>query len=110
VPTFGEIFGSPKYISPEQAINSATVVPQSDLYSLGVVMYELVTGRVPFSAPHPNETAAMHIEAEPPPPRIFNPSIPSTVETVILRLLEKLPEDRFQTGADMVSALRLAVT
>jgi serine/threonine protein kinase len=110
VPTFGEIFGSPKYISPEQAINSATVVAQSDLYSLGVVMYELVTGRVPFSASHPNETAAMHIEENPPPPHLFNPSIPGAVEAVILRLLEKLPENRFQTGAEMVNALRLAVT
>ena len=109
VPTFGEIFGSPKYMSPEQAINSATVVPQSDLYSLGVVMYELVTGRVPFSAPHPNETAMMHIEAPPPPPRHFNPSIPDTIETVILRLLEKRPEDRYQTGAEMVNALRQAL-
>lgn len=108
VPTFGEIFGSPKYISPEQAINSATVVPQSDLYSLGIVMYELVTGRVPFSTPHPNDTAAMHIEAIPPRPRVFNPSLPSAVEAVILRLLEKQPEDRYQTGAEMVNELRHA--
>lgn len=110
VPTFGEIFGSPKYMSPEQAINSAMVVPQSDLYSLGVVMYELVTGRVPFTAPHPNETAMLHVEALPPAPRHFNPAIPGAVEAVILRLLEKRPEDRYQTGAELVRALRQALT
>lgn len=109
VPTLGEIFGSPKYMSPEQAINSAMVVPQSDLYSLGVVMYEMVTGRVPFNAAHPNETAAMHIEEQPPRPRRYNPSLPDGLERVILRLLEKRPEDRYQTGAEMVNALRQAL-
>lgn len=109
IPTLGEIFGSPKYMSPEQAFNSATVVPQSDLYSLGIVMYEMVTGRVPFNAPHPNDTAAMHIEDIPPAPHFFNPSVPHAVEAVILRLLEKLPEDRYQTGAAMVNDLRRAL-
>ena len=109
IPTLGEIFGSPKYISPEQAINSANAVPQSDLYSLGVVIYEMVTGRVPFSTGHPNDIALMHIEEVPPSPRDFNPSLPPSVESIILKLLEKRPEDRFQTGAEMVNTLRQAL-
>jgi len=109
IPTLGEIFGSPKYISPEQAINSANAVPQSDLYSLGVVMYEMVAGRTPFNVGRPNDIALMHIEEPPPPPHQFNDLIPKGVEVVILKLLEKQPQDRYQTGADMVNALRQAL-
>jgi serine/threonine protein kinase len=109
IPTLGEIFGSPKYISPEQAINSANAVPQSDLYALGVVMYEMVTGRVPFDVGRPNDIALMHIEELPPAPRQFNEALPPAVEAVILKLLEKRPEDRYQTGSEMVNALRQAL-
>ncbi|MBI1259508.1 MAG: protein kinase [Chloroflexi bacterium] len=109
IPTLGEIFGSPKYMSPEQAINSANAVPQSDLYSLGIVLYEMVTGHVPFSGGHPNDIALMHIEEPPPSPRQFNPSLSPALEAIILKLLEKRPEDRFQTGAEVVNKLRLAL-
>jgi eukaryotic-like serine/threonine-protein kinase len=109
IPTLGEIFGSPKYISPEQAINSANAVPQSDLYSLGVVLYEIVTGRVPFNAGHPNDIALMHVQNDPPPPRRFNPDLPPAIEAVILKLLEKAPSNRYASGAEMFSALRQAV-
>jgi len=109
VPTLGEIFGSPKYISPEQAINSANAVPQSDLYALGVVMYEMVTGRVPFEVGRPNDIALMHIEEPPPLPSTFNPALLPAVEAIILKLLEKQPEDRYQTGAEIVNALRRAL-
>ena len=109
IPTLGEVFGTPKYISPEQAVNSANAVPQSDLYALGIVMYEMVTGRTPFNAGHPNDIALMHIEVPPPPPRQFNDEIPPGVEAVILKLLEKQPENRYQTGAEMVEALRQAL-
>jgi serine/threonine-protein kinase len=109
IPTLGEIFGSPKYISPEQALNSANAVPQSDLYSLGVVLYELVTGHIPFNAEHPNDIALMHVRDDPPPPRRFNSVLPAAVEAVILKLLEKRPEDRYPSGAEMVNALRQAI-
>lgn len=109
IPTLGEIFGSPKYISPEQAINSAKAVPQSDIYSLGVVIYESLTGRVPFDDAHPNDIALMHIEQPPPPPRKFNPALPVPVETVILKALTKKVPDRYQSGAELFNALGQAV-
>jgi serine/threonine-protein kinase len=109
IPTLGEIFGSPDYISPEQAINSAKAVPQSDLYSLGVVIYQMMTGRLPFIGKDPNEVAIMHIEQPLPPPRQFNPTLTPAIEVVIMTALSKQIADRYQTGAEMFSALRQAV-
>jgi serine/threonine protein kinase len=109
IPTLGEIFGSPEYISPEQAINSADAVPQSDLYSLGVVLFQMLTGHVPFSSGHPNDIAIRHIQEPPPSPREFNPNVSPEVEVVVMRSIEKEPKDRFQTGAEFVAALRQAV-
>jgi serine/threonine-protein kinase len=109
VPTLGEIFGSPEYISPEQAINSADTVPQSDLYSLGVVLYQMLTGHLPFTGGHPNDIAMRQIEDAPPSPREFNPALSPEIEAVILHALEKKPEDRFQSGSEFVTALREAV-
>ncbi len=109
IPTLGEIFGSPNYISPEQAVNSAKAVPQSDLYSLGVTLYELLAGRLPFEHENPNELALMHIGTPAPPLRQFNPSIPQGVETVIMQSIAKRVEDRYQSGAELFNALRQAV-
>lgn len=109
IPTLGEIFGSPEYISPEQAINSAFAVPQSDLYSLGVVLFQMLAGTVPFSAGHPNDVAMKHIEEQPPSPCQFNPDLSPALEAVVLHALEKAPEHRFQSGAEFASALRQAV-
>ncbi len=109
IPTLGEIFGSPKYISPEQAINSARAVPQSDLYSLGVMIYEIVAGRLPFENENPNELAMMHIEQAPPSPRRFNPALSPAIETVVLRALAKDPSARYESGTALFGALRQAV-
>ncbi len=109
IPTLGEIFGSPHYISPEQAINSARAVPQSDLYSLGVVIYEMVAGRVPFDDAQANDIALMHIQQLPPPPSRFSPNLPRPVEAVVLKALAKKVSDRYQTGAELFNALRQAV-
>jgi serine/threonine-protein kinase len=109
IPTLGEIFGSPQYISPEQAINSAKAVPQSDLYSLGVMIYEIVAGRLPFESENLNEVAIMHIEEMPPSPRTFNPALPPVIEAVVLRTLAKDVMVRYQTGAELFGALRQAV-
>ncbi len=109
IPTLGEIFGSPHYISPEQALNSAKAAPQSDLYSLGVVIYEIVAGRLPFDHPQPNEIALMHIQQPPPPPRRFNPTLPAAIEGVIMKALAKKASDRYQSGAELFNALRQAV-
>ncbi len=109
IPTLGEIFGSPKYIAPEQAINSAKAVPQSDLYALGVMIYEIVAGRLPFENDNPNELAMMHIEQVPPSPRRFNPALSPAIETVVLRALAKDPSARYESGMVLFNVLRQAV-
>lgn len=104
--TIGDTFGTPHYISPEQARNSANAVPQSDLYSLGVVAYELLTGAPPFDDPSPTALAMQHLMAEVPSPRVFNPQLSPEVEDVLFKLLAKTPEERYTTGAEFCTALR----
>ncbi len=76
----GDTFGSAHYIAPEQAISSAKAVPQSDLYSLGMVLYEMLTGKVPFDDPSVMSVALKHLNELPPPPTLYNPALPPTVE------------------------------
>src|SRR5581483_846039 len=107
--TRGEVFGSPHYISPEQAVSSRKVVPQSDLYSLGVTLFEMLTGEVPFNGGEAPEIAMRHMSEPPPRPSQINKIIPASVDDVILRSLEKDPYDRYQTGAELSSALQKAM-
>jgi serine/threonine protein kinase len=109
VGTMGEIFGTPQYLSPEQAISSAAVVPQSDLYSLGIIAYEMFTGQIPFDGDEPMTVAVMHMNDSPPAPRSFRPELTESVEAVLLKAIEKEPADRYQTGAEFVQALTAAV-
>lgn len=104
--TFGTAFGTPRYIAPEQAVASDQSVPQSDIYSLGVVLYEMAAGQVPFDGESPLATALSHVSTPPPPPRKFRPDLPEAVQTVLLRALEKSPLERWQTATTMVDALR----
>jgi serine/threonine protein kinase len=108
--SMGNIFGTPHYISPEQARRSADAIPQSDLYSLGVILYEILTGSVPFNDPSPASIALQHISEPPPPPRSINPELSPAVEAVILKALEKEPQNRYQSGAKLMSALEGAFT
>jgi serine/threonine protein kinase len=103
--SMGNIFGTPHYISPEQAKRSADAVPQSDLYSLGVILYEILTGSVPFNDASPASIALQHITQAPPSPRSINPEISPAVEAVILKALEKNPQNRYHSGAKLMSAL-----
>ncbi len=106
--TFGNTFGSAHYIAPEQAISSAQAVPQSDFYSLGVVMYEMLTGKVPFDDPSTMSVALKHLNDPPPLPSTVNPKIGPELENVIMHALRKEPQDRFPDGTSMIRALNEA--
>ncbi|MCU0465673.1 MAG: hypothetical protein MUF38_14045, partial [Anaerolineae bacterium] len=85
---------------------SADAVPQSDLYALGVVLFELLTGVVPFDDPSPTAVALQHITKEPPSPRAINPNLSPQVEAVILKALSKEPAARYPSGKAFADALR----
>ncbi len=101
------VWGSPHYFSPEQA-GGRPPSPGSDVYSLGVILYEMVTGRLPFGASDAAELARMHREDKPVAPRYYNNSIPSTLEEIILKVLSKEPSSRYRT-ADQLGRLLLGL-
>jgi len=101
------VVGSVHYSSPEQATGSV-VEATSDLYSTGVVMYEMLTGRVPFVGDTPVAVAMQHIQDAPPPIADFAPETPAAVVAVVMKALEKDPKRRFQTAREMAEALMLA--
>ncbi len=107
--SLGEVFGSPYYIAPEQAHSSADAVPQSDLYSLGVILYELLTGVVPFDDPSSTAVAVQHITQPPPPPREINPDLNLETEAALLKALSKSPAERYQTGEELLDGLEAAL-
>jgi serine/threonine protein kinase/ligand-binding sensor domain-containing protein len=105
----GAIIGTPAYMSPEQGMGEPAD-HRSDIYSLGVVLFELVTGRAPFEAETPLAVLLKHINDPLPPPRQINPDLPEQVQRVILKATAKAPDDRYQSAQDMIDALALAVT
>jgi len=100
----GAIVGTAQYLSPEQA-RGAAVDQRSDLYSIGVVLYEMLTGNVPFTGESPVEIAMKHLSDTPRPPSSIRPEIPPDLDMVVLRALAKNPDDRFQTAEEMDAEL-----
>ncbi|MDU2066299.1 MAG: Stk1 family PASTA domain-containing Ser/Thr kinase, partial [Sporomusaceae bacterium] len=103
----GTIIGSVHYFSPEQA-KGAPVSAQSDIYSLGVVLYEMLTGKVPFNGDSPIGIAIQHIQERLVPPSEINPDVPPLVEAIVMKAMAKLPADRFATSSEMINDLRLS--
>ncbi len=103
----GLVLGTPGYLSPEQA-QGLLVTPASDVYSLGVVVFEMLAGRLPFDGDTPMSIAIQHIQRPPPPLRTLRPDIPPAVEAVVLRALAKDPTARFERAEQFASALERA--
>jgi serine/threonine protein kinase len=106
--TLGTAFGTPRYIAPEQALASENSVPQSDIYSLAVITYEMLTGQMLFFSENPMQIAMSHINDRPTPPRSINPTIPLAAEREILKALAKRPVERHRSASEFVSALKKA--
>jgi serine/threonine-protein kinase len=103
----GSIMGTAQYLSPEQA-QGQPVSPRSDLYSVGVLLYELLTGRVPFDAESAVTIALKHVSERPIPPAELNPDVPPALEAVVMRALEKDPNLRFADADEFIAALEAA--
>jgi len=102
--TTGMTLGTVQYYAPEQA-QGEIVSPAADVYALGIVMYEMVTGRPPFDGDSPVAVAMQHIQDAPTPPSHLNPNLTPALEEIILRCLEKVPEMRFRDGSQLARAL-----
>ena len=102
------VMGSVYYFSPEQA-RGAAVDARSDIYSVGVVFYEMLTGKVPFTGDSPVAIAMQHLQTAPIPPAEVNPSVSSALDFVVLHAMEKKPRRRYQTAEEMLRDVRLAM-
>jgi serine/threonine-protein kinase len=101
----GMIAGTPEYMAPEQINDFSAVTPATDLYAMGVVAYRIFTGTVPFTHTELMPLLMMQVNEPPPPPRSRKPDLPPEIETVILKLLEKDPANRYASGAEVAKVL-----
>lgn len=105
-PTLGTAFGTPRYIAPEQAVSSDQATAKSDLYSLAIILYELLSGQTPFNGMSAMEVALAHIHDEPPSPRSVNPAIPEAVDREIMKALSKDPANRHASASALIAAVK----
>jgi serine/threonine protein kinase len=102
----GMVMGTPAYMSPEQGSGATKQIDgRSDVYSLGIVMYQLATGELPFRGANFGEILVGHLQTAPPPPHQLNPDVPAAYEEIILRCLSKLQDDRYNSMRDLKAAL-----
>lgn len=101
----GVTFGTADYLSPEQA-RGFSATPRSDIYALGVTLYEMLTGRLPFTGENAVAVAMQHVSVEPPPPRMFNAQIPPRLEELVLAALSKNPDERPASAREFAQMLR----
>jgi serine/threonine-protein kinase len=104
----GAVIGTPRYMSPEQCRNARMVDARADVYSLGCILYEMVLGVAPFDYDTWAELVGAHLHETPPRPRELDPNLASEVEALILKMIEKKPEDRFGSMADVARAIEVA--
>jgi len=101
----GTFMGTPSYIAPEQA-RDADLDHRADLYSLGVMLFEMVTGHLPFDYENPNKILLAHVTEQPPPPRKLNPDIPPALEEIVLKTLKKSPKERYPDMQALIDVLK----
>jgi ATP/maltotriose-dependent transcriptional regulator MalT len=104
----GAVLGTPSYMAPEQGMGT-TVDHRADVYSLGVILYEMVTGQLPFYGDHSMVIIVKHINEPVPPPCSVNPSVPQVVEGIILKALSKAPDERYGSASELARALKQVV-
>jgi serine/threonine-protein kinase len=102
--TTGRVMGTPSYMAPEQISGTGTLGPAADIYSLGMVVYEMVTGRVAFDSGTLMELIRQHVQDDPPAPRQLRPDLTPPAEAAVLRALAKDPNERYSTGAEFSQA------
>jgi serine/threonine-protein kinase len=101
----GQVWGTPQYFSPEQAAGEAPT-PASDVYSIGIIMFEMLTGRLPFEADTQTALALKHMRALPPLVGEFNPTVPEQLEQIVAKVLSKEPSGRYRTADQLGRVLR----